>query len=165
MDEPPDIRRPNRHESLAGFMRSIRAMTVRKLASSGTEHIGKGEWQQALDMFNEAAILCEEIEDPLQRSNMLSLASLSLYALSRLDEAKETIQEAISLKRTAGVKEGVATDLLGLGEVLIKKGEVQEAEKAFSESYCIFQELGLIDGMDSAQRGLDKVKKLTSSAE
>jgi len=146
-------------------MHTVRSINARKLASAGMELIGKEQWQEALDKFNEAAVVYIELEDPLQRSNMLSLVGLCLYAMGRLDDARDALLEAIELKKQAGAEEGMATDLLGLGEILLKKGDHQEAERKFSESLLVFERLGIADGGASAKRGLEKVKKAISASD
>jgi tetratricopeptide (TPR) repeat protein len=164
MDEPPDIRRPNRRQSITELMQTVKAINARKLATAGTELIGEGKWQDAYDKFNEAAMLFLEMEDLLQRSNMLSLAGLCLYAMGKMDEARDIMLEAIQLKRMGHDEEGMATDLIGLGEILLKRGENEEPVKRFSEAIEIFKKLGIDQAAESAQKGLDKAKKAISAS-
>ena len=164
MDEPPDIRRPNRRDSIADLMRMVKVLNARKLATAGTELIGEGKWPEALEKFNEAALIFLEMEDLLQRSNMLSMAGLCLYAMDRLGEARDVMLEAIELKKMGRADEGMATDLIGLGEILLKKGEKEEAAKRFSEAVNIFKRLGIGDGAESAKKGLEKAKKAISAS-
>lgn len=145
-------------------MRTVKALNARKLATAGTELIGDEKWQEALDKFNEAALVFLEMEDLLQRSNMLSMAGLCLFAMGRLDEARDIMLEAIELKKMGHAEEGMATDLMGLGEILMRKGENDEALKRFSEAVEIFKRLGIGDGAESAQKGLEKAKKAISAS-
>lgn len=145
-------------------MHTVKTLNARKLATAGTELIGEAKWQDALDKFLEAAQLFLEMEDLLERSNMLSLSGLCLYAMGRLDEAENIMLEAIELKKMGHAYEGMATDLMGLGEILLKKGENDEAAKRFSEAIELFDKVGVKDAAESARKGLDKAKKAITAS-
>lgn len=164
MEEPPDIRKPSRKESVTGLLYSVRQARARRLATSASEFIGKGQWGDAFNEFQEAAETYEEMREPVQQSNMLSLSGLCLYALGKYQEALDVMLKAISLKREAGADEGLATDLIGMGETLFRLGRLDEAKQAFEESIALFEKLGLSDGSEGARRGLEKVQAAVNGA-
>lgn len=162
MDVPPDIRRPSRKQSLTELMCSVRQITASKTLASGIDHVSKNEWEEALDDLTEARSLYEDLGDRMQISNILSVQGLCLFALGRLDEAVDTMRETVKMKDELGLLEGKATDLLGLGEILLKKGDRENASATFNEAREIFAQLELVEAEDAARDGVDRASLITA---
>lgn len=164
MEEPPDIRKRNRKETLSDLMIALKISRSTKTASSGMERLSNNDWAAALEDFRESQELYEELGDLPQASNMLSMQSLCLYALNKLDEAAEAMRHAIALKGDGCQPEGKATDLLGLGEILLKKKDFEGAQASFEEAANILRELGLENDVKLAEIAIEKVKKVKGIA-
>lgn len=147
---------------MTDLMRSIRQMRATKLSSSGREHISEKEWKTALEDLKEAQSFYEELGDSTQVSIMLSLQGLCQFALGLLDEAACSMRTTVVMKNELGQMEGMATDLLGLGEVLFKMGDGAGSLAAFKEAKDIFDRLDLIEAKESALNGIDRASLLMS---
>jgi tetratricopeptide (TPR) repeat protein len=161
-DEPPNIQRPNRHDGIANFMKSMKLLSASKLAVSGMEFIDKKEFDAAICDFREAQELYQELGAESNASNMLSLQGLCYYALGRFPEAVAVLEEAIALKGCMGDEEGKASDLLGLGEVHLKAGDGLQAEHAFGEALRIAEERRIEDLVCKARQGMERSQKLVT---
>ncbi|MCE5295512.1 MAG: tetratricopeptide repeat protein [Euryarchaeota archaeon] len=159
MEAPPSIRKVSRRESMDDLLFTLKHVRAVKAANAGMEHLGKDDWPRALDGFREAEELFDELGDRVQRSNMLSMQGLCLFALDKLDEAAEVMRRAIDLKD--GLQsEDKANDLLGYGEILLKKGDLDGALAAFEESVVVLEGKGHEQELESAKIAAAKVKKL-----
>jgi tetratricopeptide (TPR) repeat protein len=161
-DEPPNIQKPNRHDGIAGFMKSMKLLTASKLAVSGMDFIDKKEFEAAICDFREAQELYMELGAESNASNMLSMQGLCFYALGRYDEAVAVLREAIALKGCMGDADGKACDLLGLGEVYLKAGDGLQAEHVFGEALQIAEERHNEELVGKAMQGIDRARKLVA---
>lgn len=162
MEEPPDIQKKSQRELMSELVLTIKQVRAKKAILSGMDFLKKDDWRHALEDFQEARELFEELGDQAQSSNMLSMEGLCLFALNELNEAAEVMRRAIALKDGHQL-EGKASDLLGLGEVLLKIGDAKGALASFEEAACILKGIGLDQEMERAMKAADKAKKALGS--
>ncbi|QLH74956.1 MAG: tetratricopeptide repeat protein [Methanomassiliicoccales archaeon] len=158
MDVPPDIRRRSRKESLSDLMHAMKVIRATKAASSAIDFIDRNDYASALAELIDAEEVFKELDDMVQVANMLSLQALCLYALGRMAEAEVAMRRAVALRSDLGASESRATDLLGLGEILLKKGEPREAMEAFLDAKTVFEGLGLDDGVERSMAAMKRAK-------
>jgi hypothetical protein len=79
------------------------------------------------------------------------MQGLCLFALNELDEAAKVMRRAIAMK-DGNHLEGEASDLLGLGDVLLKKETQKERWHCLKKLPCMLKGLGLVQEMEAAER-------------
>ncbi|MFA5312480.1 MAG: tetratricopeptide repeat protein [Methanomassiliicoccales archaeon] len=157
MEAPPNIQKVNRRDSMTDLMFTLKHVRATKAAKVGMESLGENDWAHALEGFREAAELFEEMGLQVQLSNMLSMQGLCLFALNELDEATDVMRRAIDLKDVPS--DDKANDLLGLGEILLKKDDPECALASFEEAVAILEGTGHDQELKRAKAASAKARK------
>lgn len=105
--------------------------------------IENGDLEVARDLLEQALVLYKEIDHKYGASEALfSLGWLSVQQ-GKMEDVDKYQQRSLELKRQIGDHFGIANDLYYMGaQEAFHHGNIEEANKLFSESNDIFQELG-----------------------
>ncbi len=110
-----------------------RIMRAEVLADQGKLPEAEGEVQQAL-------LLAKQLQDEaMQASALIQLAGYQEE--TNIPEALKTYTEALRLRTKNQDKQGIATCLNNIGDVLFRSGDLQAAEEHYAESLKMFNEL------------------------
>ncbi len=101
------------------------------------------DYDQALELYEQALELFHAVGDRLGQAN--TLASLSRLALvqGRNREAQQLLEQAVAIRRAIGDRYGVAADWGNFGIVLCDLGRREEARPYLLQAAEIFEVLGL----------------------
>lgn len=141
-------------DDLMAFIKSDRAERHVRL---GKELVDNKQWEEAQKEFLDALALFEEQGAMPRVSQMLSSIALCCFALKRYDEASNYLCSAITVLKGIGDEEGEATAHLGLGDVLLEKGDQEGALDSFERALTLFARNNIYDGMTYAYKGMKRV--------
>jgi len=110
-----------------------RAGTVYVLIKIGNVYLEIGEYQKALNYYQESW--------PEGEARTLGPAGITYLQLGDLQKAFQFSQEALALKRSAGDRYGEASYLNNVGIIYLRIGEYDEAFNYFQEALLICQEI------------------------
>lgn len=115
-----------------------RKETSLALVLLGRAHRNKGEYEIALDIFEQELQLANEIGDPAQvAASHSSIAILLGVEQERYTEALPRLDESYKINESIGAKVGMAYDLLNRGILLGQLGRYQDARAALDSAFEI----------------------------
>jgi len=127
-----------------------RSQEATVLNNIGWLYDGLKEYDQALEHYQEALPLLQEIQYRLGVARTQNNIGLILRDLGNFDQAQIAFQQALSLQQEIGDRSGEANTLGNLGVVLQNMGLASAARSNFEEALAIHQEIGDRDGEATA---------------
>ncbi|MFO8110472.1 MAG: tetratricopeptide repeat protein [Thermoplasmata archaeon] len=98
----------------------------------GNIHLEAGEWEKAVECYRNAG-------EPKERGTVMEKMGEAQRNLRRWEEALETHKKTLDMYRNSGDREGEIRELLALGTVYRKKGELDKAKWHYEESRKIIE--------------------------
>ena len=118
-------------------------LTVKLLSNIATVHNDLGEFEQALDVLQEAQSRYEEVTAEENHFRILSNQAIAYRGLGDLDEALMRHRTALELQRKAGVEPAIANSLHNIGMVLHEEGQVDSALESYLSALESYRRLDL----------------------
>jgi tetratricopeptide (TPR) repeat protein len=112
------------------------------LGSLGGLHVSRGEFHQALELYNAQLQMCRELDDSDCVASTFNSIGLVHRRRGELNQALESYNAALQISRGLGDRIGVATTLTNVGVVHKSRGELKEALESYTEALRTFRELG-----------------------
>src|SRR4030042_5923713 len=109
---------------------------------AGRECLERGDREGALSQFLKALELLQSFPDERRKSGLLNNMGHVQVALSRLDDALATFQQAVQVCARLNDREGVGWQLGNVGSVHRDRGEHEEALRIYLEALSVFEEEG-----------------------
>ncbi|MBD1929083.1 tetratricopeptide repeat protein [Trichocoleus sp. FACHB-90] len=119
-----------------------RKAEAQRLYEEGRQELNRGQFQEALQTFQQVSVIFREIGD--RQGEAYSLGSLgSAYgALGQYQQALEFYQQALAIQREIGDRRGEAYSLGGLGTTYQVLGQSQQAIESLQQALAIQREIG-----------------------
>jgi tetratricopeptide (TPR) repeat protein len=152
-------------DKLASLMQFIKSDRAERHVAKGRDFVEQKDWENAKKEFEDALTFFQELEAWPRAAQMLSSLALCYCALHDYDRASDHLSQAIALYQKLGDEEGEATGQLGIGEVLLDKGDNEGALAAFQKALGIFARNQIYDGVTYAYRGMERVYRATGEKE
>lgn len=118
---------------------SILAMSKNALGAVAYE---RGQYGEAVRLFEECLAIRKELDDPFGVGNALSWLGIVLTDQSRYDEARTALRESLELREKIGDISGVARSLNSLGIVARRLGEFNLAVEHYEKALSIQRQMG-----------------------
>jgi tetratricopeptide (TPR) repeat protein len=104
----------------------------------GRAHRNKGEYDIALNIFNQQLKLAEDLDDPAQKVASLSGIAITLgFEQEKYAEALPYLQKSYEINNTIGAKIGMGYDQLNRGILLWQLGRYKDAREALNAAFFI----------------------------
>jgi CHAT domain-containing protein len=114
-----------------------------------------GDPVTAIGAFDEAAEIFRELGDEAALSNALLNTALARHRnLGQPEAAEDLYRRALDLARRSGDRSEEVQDLFYLGELLLDRKRLPEAERMFTRGLEVAEASGSAEGLWSALRGL-----------
>jgi tetratricopeptide (TPR) repeat protein len=107
----------------------------------GKIHFRFYEAQDALDRYNSALTLYEQVGDKLGKANTLKAIGDVLQFLKRCDEALDRYNSALTLYEQVGAKLGKANTLTAIGDVASAKEQYSEALAYYHQALALVEQI------------------------
>jgi len=108
----------------------------------GIVYLTQGELDKALEYFEKALELNEELGRKEGIANQLGNIGIVYQGKGELDNALEYFEEALKVDKDLGNKEGIAADLGNIGNVHQIKGELDKALEYYGKALKKFKDIG-----------------------
>jgi len=113
-----------------------------ELKEQGVDAFRAGEYEEALEAFQQARDLFAMAGDPQSESEALGNMGVVCIELERWDDARRFLAAATDICDETGDQLNKGKALCNLGMMYARQGESDRAAEAYEESIAIFQELG-----------------------
>ncbi|MBM7774379.1 DNA-binding SARP family transcriptional activator/Tfp pilus assembly protein PilF [Actinokineospora baliensis] len=124
--------------TVAGDDEAVVAMRL----SLGAMHASLGDHTSAVEHYDEALALAEEIGSDRLVSAVLNNLACTLQDQGALDEAVDRYERAIVLQRASGTEARAATMMVNLGSAYWELGRLGEARGMFEEALVVSRRTG-----------------------
>jgi tetratricopeptide (TPR) repeat protein/DNA-binding XRE family transcriptional regulator len=115
----------------------------RLLAILGTVHITNRNWQRAIDAYELAVAAGDVVQDLRRLSLMFNDLSVAYGQLGRFNDATRYAHRAIGIHETLSDRLSLARSENNLGLLLIKRGDLAEAQGHLERALALFDEAGV----------------------
>ncbi len=119
-----------------------RSAAVRARIDAAQIYLSQRDPNRALLALQQAQPLADELEDPVIHQQVLGTLGLVYGALNRRNDAVESLMNAVQQARRAGNVEQEGRWLLGIGDVLLDFGELDDALAIAKRGFEIARETG-----------------------
>jgi serine/threonine protein kinase/tetratricopeptide (TPR) repeat protein len=109
----------------------------------GKVYARKGNHKEAKSYTEKALKFFKRIDDILSVAEGYHILGLIETEKRNFFDAKKYFNSSLEINQKAGFKEGTAETLFAMANLMIKQGEIKEAQKAYQESIQIFEDLKL----------------------
>ncbi|NJN10692.1 MAG: CHAT domain-containing protein [Richelia sp. RM1_1_1] len=109
------------------------------LLSAGLLYLRGGEIDAAIDYYQKALTISQELGDRALEGNILSYQGLMYELLEQPDKALNLYEKSLVLLKEAGDSYAVEKTLEQQGIILLKTGKYAEAEKAFWDAIKLWE--------------------------
>ncbi|MGK7953442.1 MAG: tetratricopeptide repeat protein [Xenococcaceae cyanobacterium] len=127
---------------------------AKSLKNLGNAYGSQGEYQQAIDFYQQSKEITREIGDRSGVANSLGNLGNAYDFLGEYQQAINYYQQSKEIKQQIGDRSGVANCLIGLGNVYHSLGEYPRAIKCLKQSKEIKQQIGDRSGVADSLIGL-----------
>jgi Tfp pilus assembly protein PilF/TolB-like protein len=129
--------------ALDGFRQVGNRMGIASaLTGLGNEMKERADFPAARRHYDEALAMHRETGDVVGQSIIRANLGFMALLLARLDEAQAHYEDGLQLARGAENKSLIATSLTGLGELLVRRGDLAGARRRHEEALAIRAEMG-----------------------
>lgn len=129
------------HPSLAGPNSSSISSTRESLMKQGSLSFQRGNFEEAVSEWKEAAKLCEKEGNAGKQSEVLVLIGQAYQYVGQYSEALKSLQSALVLAEKSGDRVRIASALGSLGNVYITIGPADRAYEYLNKGLTIAREL------------------------
>jgi tetratricopeptide (TPR) repeat protein len=127
-------------------------------------HFDRGDHATGVRLCEQALALSRDLQDPHALAESLGNLGFAISSTERYERAMELLEEGTRLYRVLGEGLGTANILLITGMILLARGDVEGAARAFRESLSIFARLGYRQGVVRSLEGVAHVAAATEDA-
>lgn len=137
-------------ESLAKVL-TLDPARVDALLATGRVEIEAGNVPGAFDVLTRANSLAIEFSDEEELAKILQAFGVAYFSVNRLQEALQSYQNSLAIKRRLGLKKGVADSLQAIAQTENGLGKTTEALKDYQEALRIRRDMGDNAGTGDAE--------------
>ncbi|QIZ69545.1 CHAT domain-containing protein [Oxynema aestuarii] len=142
------------HSTHTKWPRSVRSQTVEaveeeppqsereQLFERGEEHYDRGEWNQALELFQQVLVLDRQRGDRLEEGITLYSIGSVYRQLQQYDRAEHSYLQSLAIDRELDDRAGEAATLSALSDLYHDWEKYSQAEQYYSQALGIYRELG-----------------------
>jgi tetratricopeptide (TPR) repeat protein len=116
--------------------------TAGSLISLGTCHLLLGDYPKAIDLYEQALTIAQEIVNRQAEATVLTNLGICHRNLGQTQEAIELYQQVLAIDREFGDREGEATALGNLGNCYYSMGDYPRAIELYQQALAIAREIG-----------------------
>jgi tetratricopeptide (TPR) repeat protein len=116
---------------------------ARLLAILGSVHGTNRNWHLAIDAYEQAVAKGDVVQDLRQLSLTYSNLSVAYLELGRFNEAARYAHRAIGIHETLSDRLALARSENNLGMLLMKRGDLVDAQSHFERAIRLFEEAGV----------------------
>jgi tetratricopeptide (TPR) repeat protein len=113
----------------------------------GVIHMDRGESQDARDQFEELLVIQQQLNNQVGLAKTLINVGEIDRDLDQLSQMEIYNRRALEISQEAEYMRGIATCKINLGDVLLRRGEFEEAIQSYSESLEVSECAGMRDLM------------------
>ncbi len=128
--QPPNLQ-PEERSNYASSLKNL-----------GNAYYYLGEYQQAIDSFQQSLKIKQEIGDRNGEAKSLNNLGSAYNSLGEYQQAIDYLQQSLEITREIGDRNGEAKSLNNLGNAYYYLGKYQQAIDSFQQSLKIKQEIG-----------------------
>ena len=110
--------------------------------AQGLQSFQRGDFEQAVVSWSEAARRAEQAQQPKAQSVALTHLAQAYQALGHYRQAVQSLEAVLALAQRAADRPQIATALGGLGNIAIATGPADKAAQLLREALRLAQELG-----------------------
>ncbi|MFW9908669.1 MAG: tetratricopeptide repeat protein [Candidatus Thorarchaeota archaeon] len=111
----------------------------------GILHMDRGQNQDARDQFEELLITQQQLNNQIGLARTLINVGEIDRSLDQFDQMEIYNQRALEISQEAEYMRGIATCKINLGDIMIRKGNFEEAITNYKESTEIAEASGMVD--------------------
>jgi tetratricopeptide (TPR) repeat protein len=119
---------------------------ARLLTVLGGVHATNHDWQSAIEAYEQAIAAGDVVQDLRRLSVMYSGLSLAYQEVGRLGQATQYARRALTIHETLDDRLSLARSENNLGLILMKRGELTEAQGHIERSLVVFAEADVETG-------------------
>jgi len=124
--------------------------TADELLDKGIDFHKEGKWNQALECWERANEIYEELDDKQGISSALGNIGIVYQNMGEWGRALEYYDKSLTIKEELGDKQGISSALGNIGIVYLNMGEWGRALEYYDKSLTIKEELGDKQGISNA---------------
>ena len=128
-----------------------------ELLDKGGDFYDKGKWDQALEYWERANVIYEELGDKQGISNALNNIGRVYLNRGGWGQALEYFEKTLTISEELGDKQGISKALNNIGIVYRDRGEWEQALEYFEKTLTISEELGDKQGISNALSNIGAV--------
>ena len=132
--------------------------TASELQEQGTDAYRAGEYEEALEVFEQARSLSASAGDRAAEVEALGNMGVVHIGLENWDEARRFFDRALDICDEAGDELNRAKVLGNLGMMYARQGDEENATGAYEQAIAIFRELGETSFEKDTARQMSKLK-------
>jgi tetratricopeptide (TPR) repeat protein len=121
-----------------------------------------GDLERAVTLFRDGL---RRVSDPTTKASLHVRIGQALLQLGRLREAEGELRACLHLANTGGDRVGAGDAWLGLANLSIAKGTVDDARIALEQARAAFREVGHRYGLASAEEVAGEIARLSGDAD
>jgi len=133
---------------------------ARALNESGVAHNNLGNYDKALDYYQQSLVIAREIGDRRGEGRTLNNMSAIAHTKGDYETALDYLKQSLAIQREIGDVAGLCATLFNIGHIHWTKGEQQEAVAAWIQAYVIAKQIGEAQALNA----LDNLAKQLGGA-
>ena len=134
--EVEELRRP-------GQIRQERNEQIFQQYKVGVEQLSKGQFQQALETFQQVLVNYKKIGNRQGQAWTLTAIAGSHHSLGQYAKALEFYQQALAIHKRIGDREGIGANLNNIGEVYRNLGQYTKALEFLEQALAMRKQMGV----------------------
>ena len=123
------------------FPQESRNGEVHSLGGVGIAYDSLGQYERAIDFYEQSLALAREIGNPSGEANSLGNLGLAYYNLGQYERALDFYEQSLALAREIGNSNGEASSLNNLGNVYDSLGQYERALDFHQQSLALAREI------------------------
>jgi tetratricopeptide (TPR) repeat protein len=112
------------------------------LLDSGTDAIDIGQYDEALNYYNQALVIAREVGDRVGEGDTLTYIGFVYKAKGQHDQALEYYNQSLVIYREIGDRTREGHNLGFIGSVHLAKGQHDQSLEYFNQALVIYREVG-----------------------
>jgi len=132
----------NIKEGTGGDLMGATKASADELLDKGGDFFDKGKWDHALECWERANVIYEELGDKRGISSTLNNIGSVYYNRGEWGLALEYYERSLTISEKLGDKRGISSTLNNIGSVYYNRGEWGRALEYYEKSLTISEELG-----------------------
>jgi tetratricopeptide (TPR) repeat protein len=119
-----------------------RQAEVNRLFQAGIEQYRQGQYEPALQTFQQALVLNQAMRSKAEEARTLHKIGSVYFRVGQYQKALEFYQQALPIRREIGDKAGQAHTFNNMGVVYDRLRQYSQARQFFNQARAIYQEIG-----------------------